>query len=219
MKVGFLGVAAIASVLLTWNSNPHDVCAAPTEVKMDRALKGKLDTFFSNFSEVYVEPFAKGKTSNKALISFGIRHNEINKPERVQTVHGSSALDQRIAAKLIEPSVEWYFGRKITKHESVPGYAYKNGYYYWPGADGEGPTFSQITKLMDLGNNLFRANVNTYSAANGWEGNTHGTVSEWKRADDGSGVPELTGKMTATIKKVGSGSKQHYILVEYLEAK
>lgn len=219
MKLGVLRGAALTIAMLSANLSRTEVRAAPTEMKMDRVLKENLDTFFSNFSEASVPPFSKGRISDKELIYFGIKHNEINKPKRIQQVHGNPSSDQKIAAKLIEPSVEWYFGRKITKHQSTPGYAYKNGYYYWMGGDGEGPTFSQITRLVDIGKGYYTASVSIYGAANGWEGNPHGTMSEWRRPDDGSGVPELNSKMTARIRKVGTGATQHYILVEYLKAK
>ena len=215
MKSKVLGIAALTVAVLSANLFQTEVRAAPTEVRLDRAQKEKLDTFFSNFSEAGVQPFDSGKVSNKQLIDFGIKHNQINKAGRVTTVGAKG----RLAAKHVVASVDWYFGKKITRHESTGFATYKNGYYYFPLAEGEGPTFSQITRLVDAGKGYYTASVGIYSAANGWEWNPHGTTSEWKRADDGSGIPELKGRLSASIKKVGTGATQHYILVEYLKVK
>lgn len=195
--------------------------SVPKEVKMDNALRKKLNTFFSNFSEVGVEPFNKDKIDNKSLISFGVLHNYINRSDRWES---ADDLHGKLKAKYVEAAVEKYFGRKIEKHESVPPYIrYKNGYYYMPHADGEGTIiFSQITKLIEIGNGFFVATVDIYEASDHVDFNPHGTPVEWRkaaaRAEKKYGVledvPKRIATMTATIRKV---SKERYILLEYLK--
>ena len=59
-------------------TSANETVAKNNEVKMDIALKKKLDIFFSNFSEAYVKPFEKDKIDDSSLISFGEKHIIIN---------------------------------------------------------------------------------------------------------------------------------------------
>jgi hypothetical protein len=52
--------------------------AVMKQVLMDRTLKDKLNTFFSNFSKVYVKDFEEGDISDEELIDFAINHITIN---------------------------------------------------------------------------------------------------------------------------------------------
>jgi len=146
-----------------------------------------------------------------------VLHNYINRYDKFE-VEGNY---ERLADKHVEAAVEKYFGRKLKKHESTDGYRYKNGYYYMPCADGEGYTFSQVTKLVDLGNDLFLAHVNVYVTGSGFTGDPHGTPAEWRKWAEATGddylIPELSAQMVATIKKISSGGKERFILIEYLE--
>ena len=48
------------------------------EIKLNQVEWKKMNTFFSNFSEVFLKPFKKGQITNKELIRFGIFHNIFN---------------------------------------------------------------------------------------------------------------------------------------------
>ena len=52
---------------------------------MDANMKKQLDTFFSNFSEAYVQPFAKGKIEDANLIRFGVLHVILNNAKLIET--------------------------------------------------------------------------------------------------------------------------------------
>ncbi|MGQ9619129.1 MAG: zinc-ribbon domain-containing protein [Candidatus Aminicenantia bacterium] len=209
-------------------SGPREPMSKPKEVQrkvnMDDNFKKKLNTFFSNFSEAGVDPFARGKIDNKALIRFGVLHNYINRFDRFESVGN----EIRLKDIYVERAVERYFGRKLNRHESVPSFeyegggsslpiTYKDGYYYTVGADGEAQTFSQVAELFDIGNDEFMAIVHVYTASNAWEGDPHGTPEQWRR-EDPYDVPKRTGRMIATIRKVYSDTRERYVLLEYLKA-
>lgn len=182
----------------------------PKEVQLTSEEKKKLDTFFSNFSEAYLEPFKSESITDDALIDFGVMHCYINNRKSFETV---DAANLKVKSELVSSAVQKYFKKNINENKSTKQYKYKNGYYYVPAADGEAFTFSQIESLNELGNNLYTAFVNVYSASSGWTGNVHGTPGEWKKGED---APELTGKYKATIQKdANSNGNNSYILIDY----
>ncbi len=183
------------------------------EVKLTPEEKKDLNTFFSNFSEVFVEPFEKDKITDKDLILFSVLHNYKNNEKRF--VKGGKEYQVKIKASYIDETVMKYFGKKIMKHQSVDdnGIEYRDGWYSTTDASGEEYVFSQITSLYDNGS-IFTAAVNVYSASSGWTGDTHANETIWKKAvpDD---VPQVTEKMKATLKKVTENGKSRYILIDY----
>ncbi len=191
---------------------------SPREVKLTSAEKKQLNTFFSNFSEVFVEPFAKDKISDRALIEFSIYHNYKNNEKRF--VKGGKEYQVKIKASYIDETAMKFFGKKISKHQSIDdsGIEYKDGWYYTTDASGEEYDFSQIVSLVDNGDSIFTATVNVYSASSGWVGDTHATEKEWRKAsaDD---IPQVTQVMKATLKKIIDKGKSRYILVDYVKVK
>ncbi|HPJ42296.1 MAG TPA: hypothetical protein PLY21_08230 [Spirochaetota bacterium] len=186
------------------------------EVKLTPSEKKQLNTFFSNFSEVFVEPFVKDKISDIKLIEFSIYHNYKNNEKRF--VKGGKEYQVKIKASYIEESVMKYFGKKIAKHQSVEdrGIEYRDGWYYTTDATGEEYDFSQVVSLTDNGGNMFTAVVNVYSAGSGWVGDVHASEKEWRKADPDD-VPQATGKMKATLQKVTEKGKSRYILIDYIK--
>ena len=51
---------------------------APKGVKLTPKEKKELNTFFSNFSEVFVEPFKKDDITDINLVKFSVLHNYRN---------------------------------------------------------------------------------------------------------------------------------------------
>jgi len=186
------------------------------EVKLSPAEKKQLNTFFSNFSEVFVEPFEKDKISDIKLIEFSIYHNYKNNEKRF--VKGGKEYQVKIKASYIDETVTKFFGKKIFKHQSIDGSGidYKDGWYYTTDATGEEYDFSQIVSLVDNGGNMFTAIVNVFSAGSGWVGDVHATEKEWRNADTDD-VPQVTGKMKATLQKVTEKGKIRYILIDYVK--
>lgn len=184
------------------------------EVKLTPAEKKQLNTFFSNFSEVFLEPFAKDKISDTELIEFSIYHNYKNNEKRF--VRGGKEYQVKIKASYIDETVMKYFGKKITKHQSIDdsGIEYKDGWYYTTDATGEEYDFSQIVSLSDNGNGMYTAMVNVYSAGSGWVGDTHADEKAWKNASPDD-VPRVTQVMKATLQKVTENGKSRYILIDY----
>lgn len=184
------------------------------ELRLAPAEKKALNTFFSNFSEVFVKPFSNGSIADADLIRFGVSHNYRNN-EKLFAKTGKEN-QAKIKAGYVDESVNKYFGKRIKKHQSVEGIEYKNGWYYIPPASGEAFIFSQVANLYDSGNNRYTATVNVYSAGSGWTGNVHGSVKEWKADND---IPELAEVMNAVLQKVTEKGKSRYILLEYTKVK
>jgi len=188
------------------------------DVKLTPAEKKQLNTYFSNFSEVFLEPFAKDKITDKSLIAFSVSHNYRNNEKLF--VKGGEEYQVKIKASYIDDSVNRFFGKKITKHQSIDdsGIVYRDGWYYTTDASGEEYSFSQIAGLSDNGNSMYTAIVNVYSADSGWTGNVHGTESEWKKSSPDD-VPQLAEVMKATLRKVAEKGKSRYILIDYVRVR
>lgn len=197
--------------LVLWTIvTPANAQGKAREITLSVAQKRKLNTFFSNFSEVGQAPFKKGQLSEATMIHFGVWHRKQNNYEYFSPASGKN-YEQRIHVRHIESAALWYFGKKITRHRSVPGARYQESYYYITTGDGDPLLFAQISKLYDNGDGTFTAYTNEYSTN---EADVHGTAAQWKKADHEVGNE---GKRKALIKRVGSGAGQRYILLEYLK--
>ncbi|MCY6369405.1 hypothetical protein OXH55_01930 [Clostridium ganghwense] len=171
----------------------------------------KINIFFSNFSEVYLKPFQKGKISDSELMQFGFYHNYINNPKRVK-YKDSNAM---ISKEYVFESIEKYFKLDISKHK-IPsrvgkenvGIKYSNGYFYTPAADGETYPFSQVIKLVDNGDKTMTAYVDVY-VGNIFDFYNYKPYSKWSKNDKGSA--DKIGSYKALIEKENG----RYILLEY----
>ena len=162
----------------------------------------KLNTFFSNFSEAYVESFTQETLTEKNLLDFALIHSYINNPKSL--IRFPDNLNVGVPAKLVDRATERYFGRTISRHEQ--------DVYKMPLASGEAYTFSQINRVVPLGANRFQAEGFIYQTGSGGTPDPHGTPAEWVKA--GEDVDQV-GRFSAVIKKVGSGGNMRYILLEY----
>ncbi|MBC9786681.1 hypothetical protein H1S01_19760 [Heliobacterium chlorum] len=180
-------------------------------VEMDANTKKKLNTFFSNFSEAYVQPFDMGKIDNENLIRFGLSHIILNNEKLIEKKGNDHYW--YINADYVNNATLYYFGEQPTKHISIENFIYDNGYYKFRPASGGAYVFSQIDKLFDLGNGTYEAVVNVYMASSGFSGDPHGTIEQWKAS--GEEIPELDKKINAVIKKIEDEGKERYILLEY----
>jgi hypothetical protein len=179
-----------------------------TIVKLSADEQKNLNVFFSNFSEVGLEPFAKGKLTDEALINFGVLHLYKNNKSLFEK---TDAVNAKIKEDKVSESVQKYFGVNIASHKSTKQFKYKNGYYFIPLADGEVYTFSQVERLTDNGGDLYTAYVNVYTAGSGWTGDANGLKKDWEK--DGSEVPVFSGKYKAVFGKKNTGN----VLVEYVK--
>jgi hypothetical protein len=169
-SAAILPVAALAQSIL------------PRDVAMSEDMRRQMNTFFSNFSEASLPPFREGELADTSLIQFALSHININAPRRV--VNG------RLAARHVDTVSAKYFGRTVRRHQSVGircadskweggrSGCYQNGYYSFDFSDGEAFAFSQIVRLVDMGDRRYTAYVNLFRPTLDFEGDPHGTVEE-----------------------------------------
>jgi hypothetical protein len=205
-----------ASDISSAAKNEDNLIAATNEVQLSKDEKRKLNIFFSNFSEVYLQPFKRDQISNQQLICFGFYHNYKNNWNLFKNEGQSVKLD----SKYVEGSVNYFFGKTV-KHESVDqNLKFKDGYYYHPAAFGDPLPFSQVKKLIDLGDNYYLAYVDNYN--NFIPGDKtevdkfYDPIDEWYAQNKDS--VKLIGKMNATVKKISENGNTRYILIDYLKA-
>ena len=101
---------------------PHE--AEGREIRPSKEEWKKLNVFFSNFSEVFLDSFSEGEVTNDELIRYGISHNYHNNPNLIEKVSSTSG---RLAARYVEASVKKYFGIAQVMHHSVGYHEYKDG--------------------------------------------------------------------------------------------
>jgi hypothetical protein len=191
------------------------------EINMSSYLKINLDNFFSSFSEAGVKPFEDSKISNVNLINFGIMHIKINDWWQVNNLVVLKASDPNhgyIKSSDVDNACYQYFGKKPTTHSSIKGYPFDGAYYKFRLVTDKPIIFSQINKLIDIGDNFYKAEINIYEAFSGFTGDLHGTMIDWKKTNPYN-LPKLKKKMTAKIKKITEAGKERYILISYAEMK
>jgi len=187
------------------NSSVEDVY---TLVNLSKDERKKLNTFFSNFSEVSMEPFDENTITDAEVIDFAVFHNHINYYKRFE-----NAGDNRIKIKkdYIDETSEKYLGLKVSSHQSTSLVDYANGFYTIDDASGETYYFSQIEDLYLVEDNYYFAIIDVYMASSGWTGDYQADPQTWK----GDDVPEYYNKMTAYITK----KDNRYIINEYMNFK
>lgn len=192
-----------------------EISAAGKEVSLSAAEQKKLNIFFSNFSEAYLEPFTEGNIQDEELIKFGVLHNFKNNFKLFE----NSGNELKIKSDAISKSIEKYFGKTFSAHKSTKDYKFKGGYYYIPNADGEAYTFSQVASVSDAGGDKFTALINVYTASSGWTGDEHASPKTWgEDGEDYEGKPELTEKFKAAFSKTtGSNGETVYKLIDYIK--
>lgn len=183
--LGFVAVLSFASAAQ----------AKPQQVKMNAAQRAKLDKFFSNFTETSLSSFERNKVSDQVLIGFAISYIFDNKSRVTQK--------GRVAASQVDASAAYFFGRKIKKHRSIEGNAFKNGFYEGGDAilERQIPVFSRVKKLVSLGDQNYLVSVENYVGLPG--------------AKDGDEKPRVDQKVSATIRQVTSQGKPRFILTSY----
>jgi hypothetical protein len=191
------------------------------EINMSDYLKINLDNFFSSFSEAGVKTFEDSKISNVNLINFGIMHIKINDWWRINNLVVLKASDPNhgyVKSSDVDNACYQYFGKKPTTHNSIKLYPFDGNYYKFKLRGDQPITFSQINKLIDIGDNFYRAEINIYEALSGFTGDLHGAMIDWKKSHPYN-LPKLKKKMTAKIKKITEAGKERYILISCVEIK
>jgi glucose dehydrogenase len=171
---------------------------AQSELKLKTAQKMKLNTFFSNFSEVDLKSFKQNSLSDAALLEFGLAHNLINREKSLKkSKDGNSVI---ITSEQVDDATDKYFGKTVAQHQ--------NKTYTRPMASGEAYTFSQINSLAELAYDTFLAKGVIFTTGSGGTPNPHGTPQEWQKKGE---EVEQVGNFTAKIQAVDD----RHILIEY----
>ena len=98
-------------------------------VPLTSTERGRLNIFFSNFSEAGVQPFDRGRLSDAQLIKFGIWHryrnpSKIPKMPDFEPIPGSPG-KMRLRKERVDGSCLYFFGRKPRRHFSVNGFPFE----------------------------------------------------------------------------------------------
>jgi hypothetical protein len=193
----------------------NDSLTTKNEMKLDPAEKGLLNHFFTGFSEINTKPFTKDDVSDKMLIHFGVYYNYRNHFKLFEQTN--SGANSRIREDQVADTSMKFFDVKIKKHQSIDGIEYKNKMYTIQNADGEAYRFSQVEKISMTDDGLYLVIIKIYNASSGWTGDINAKPEVWKAVANGEPIPEIEGKMKATIKKITDSNGGHYVLVEYLQ--
>ncbi len=154
-------------VVLLALSLPPAAVSAGQAVALDDGQKERLNIFLSNFSEVMLQPFARGTIGDAQLIRFGIIHTWANNPRLITRVGGV----EYMPAAAVSEAAENYFGLTIGRHQSSAdggdyAFDYRDGFYsrspsFFPPFAGKRFAaiihFTQITGLVDEGDGCYSA--------------------------------------------------------------
>ena len=209
---------------LVLQTNNASLKPAGTVVKLNAAQEKEWSVFLSNFSEVNWKPFKRGSLTDRQLIEFGLAHNEHNNAKLFKRTPGNQEKSGKpfIAARYVADSVVKYFGQEIRQHQSTPGAKYEaDGNYILVGkssmdedAVGEAFSFSHITRLISLGNNLFAADADVYTAGGNWDMQTTSNPIYWKDSVDYD-APTLDYSVRAIVQRVLTSTQSRLTLLEY----
>lgn len=176
------------------------------------AERDKLDTFFSNFSEVHLPEFTPGNLSLDAILNFGVEHVLFN------TRHSDlPSLDARhwgIGTEQVRAAVDKYFGYKLAAGDvrATTRYPLSNdGYYILPKADGEGITFSQVVTFSALGEGRYEATLNIYRASPTFMGDVHAEPTVWLQGDR-QDMPYLVAAYRAEVSLADPAGPTYYLV-------
>lgn len=199
-------------IIVMWILSAFAVYAEEKEIRMNDDDRKILNSYFTLFSESYLSPFESGGLSPVEVIRFTVSHLYRHQ-EKFFIPAGESRV--KIHKKYVEAAAEKFFGMTIPVHETVDAsLTYKSGFYVIPSSSGEGFVFSQVSKLVEVGPDLYLAYLNTYEASSVFTGDIHADEAAWAK---GGEVPEPGRKMKALIRKIGMDDTCPYLLLEYLE--
>ncbi|SDZ15438.1 zinc-ribbon domain-containing protein [Tindallia californiensis] len=135
----------------------------PTKLSLSYDEHRALNVFFSNFAEVFLLPFEAGEIRDSELLRFGFFHNYVNNTSRMNYREFEAYLRED---HLFE-SIDKYFGIDMTERNPDRGQIpmeYRDGYYFFPAADGETPPFAQLVEIYDLHDGTYQAIFDIYEA-------------------------------------------------------
>jgi len=164
----------------------------------DAGLRKRIAVIFQDVASTTIPHFYNGKISNKTLVQFGIYYNALKYPNRFASLE-KSGNRTRIAEKYIASPALKYFGRKVA-HQSITdsSFNYRSGYYY-----GYQEMFEQLAPL-ELRNLRVTSKGSIFIA--------------YADVVDDFGE-ETIEKKKILLKKIGTGNKSRFVVIEYSPAK
>jgi hypothetical protein len=198
-------------------------------IQLSEEQRRELNTFFSNFSEASVGPFANGQISDDELIRFGLLH--IIKNRNVAELMSMRDQYGGIPLEEVDYATNKYFDKVVSSHRSIPYHEFVSGHYMLFKLGGDGLWFSQIQSLYDNKDGTYTAIVDVYSSG---DFNPRSQIESVYDNGNGSytvkGVTENDGRFLtwedhdahlqtewkAIFKPVYEGDRKRYILLEYL---
>lgn len=207
-----MAVSFLSSTDFSNNFAATQSLSTQKEIKLSKADKEKLDTYFSNFSEVALDKFSELDVRNETILHFGLYHNWINN-RNLFKITGSYAA---ISEKYVLDSIYKYFGIEVRFSSSLKAKTgFSAGKYKIKCSDGEAFKFSQLDKFFSLGNNYYLCYLTNYYAGSGFTGNTHKPISELNKDKDPGNHVNVSEKIVAKVKKVLENGIYRYILLSY----
>lgn len=169
----------------------------------------RLDTFFSNFAEVFLPEFTLDAPLNSDLINFGVRHTYINRRNTLKRLEDGTLLAD---LEEVRDAVDKFFGRPVIP-QSTDRYTYADGYFRIMPGEGDF-AFAQVLELTAAANGFHTGRVAVYYAGSGFTGDVHGTPEAWERTDP-ENMPAL-GDIYRVKVSVSPRDSGRFILREYV---
>jgi hypothetical protein len=214
-KINLLQILSIIS-LFTINSCKIGTNSSGENVfrKLTTAEKNNLNRFFTDFTEINTESFAKDALNDRIKITFAVYHNYRNNFKTFEQINNGA--DACIGEDLVARTANQYFGSKILKNQSTSDIYYENKKYKIQNSDGESFRFAQTESLIDQGNDIYTATILVFSAGSGWTGDINAAPETWKIGNDKDEIPQSDVKMKAVVKKITENGESHFVLLEFL---
>jgi len=149
---------------------------------MSKAERKDLNTFFSNFSEVYcLDNFDNCLFESDQVINFALWHDYINNNTRFSAPDPANNYLQRISGDYISKNLDRYLGILsiyLGFYSDGPNY-YKDGYIYFMGSTGGPIRWSQVTSFVNNGDGTFTAQIDVYESQVP-PANLYEDMSDWR---------------------------------------
>ena len=183
------------------------------EVQMTEEDKKILNRYFTQFSEAGLSSFGAEGLDSREIIRFAVFHLY---KTRTKLFRPAGEDFVKINQKYVEEIAGEFFGITLQKHESINrNLQYKSGFYIIPVKPEKKKIFSQVSKLIQEGSDLYTAYINTYTADPGFSGDKNADPTSWTKDNK---RPQSGKKMKALVRKIGMGNTCTYFLLEYREA-
>jgi hypothetical protein len=191
--------------------------STPKEVKLTTDSKKYFNNYFTYISDSDMEQFSSkavgGINDDETMIDFGVRYTWLYN-DGVLLPDPNDFEGRLIPAKYVEQAVYKFLGEKIGEHGSTENYTYENGNYVVSFYEGDMYRFSQISKLEDVGNGYYLADIDVYNVllSEFMDSSIHDDPSIWLKKHVNV---DYEGGKTALIKKIVQNNTTRYTLLRY----